>query len=379
MKREKMMMLVGIFVLAMVLITGACAAPKAETPTPPPAAPTPTPPPAAPTKPAPEAKPTEAKPIKLSFSHADPAGSLASVMVFQPWIKMVEDATDGRVKITEYAGGVLGGVKEAYEDVKGGVADISRIAIMLYPGQFPLNEALTMPGVGIRNATMGSLIYWHMYEKFPQMQSEFADVKALITYAYAPIAIGTTNKQIRTLEDIKGLKISGTGGWAKLLQAAGASPVPMAPADIYSSLEKGVLDGVCMGWKGQDNFRTYEVCKYYTWVPAMPPALFLIFMNLDKWDALPADIQEAMWSVCGEVGAEFYGKSEDRITSLAISNIVATPDREIVSLTKKEERQWQEAAKPLQDEYVANLEALGLPGKAFRDELLRMAEAYIQQ
>jgi TRAP-type transport system periplasmic protein len=85
--------------------------------------------------------------------------------------------------------------------------------------------------------------------------------------------------------DLQGRKIRGTVTYAGVFNLLGASPVVLAPADIYTSLEKGVVDGA--GWPvlGVLDYRWYEVAKFMV-RPTFGMLTYPIFYNMDAWNKL---------------------------------------------------------------------------------------------
>lgn len=316
-----------------------------------------------------------AKPIELRFSvqHGPKGGKY--VRGHKPWAEAVEKATKGEVKVVIYPSNSLAKARENYDATIDGIVDIGFIAIPHYKGRFPLTEAFSIiPGSGIKDPIIGSRIIWHLYKKFPEMQAEFKDVKVLFMHAFAPRSIGA-KVPIRTVEDVKGMKIRAAGGEAQMLEAAGANPVFMVPSDMYLNLQKGVIDAVTMGWEGHGAFGITDLAKYYTIFPAFPGPMFVIFMNKNKWNKLPADIQEAIMSVSGDAGSRLYGEGDFKTSQIVIDQI-RKKGGEIITLTPEESARWEGFARPMQEKLIAGLEKKGLPARAFFKEILRMVKEY---
>ena len=128
---------------------------------------------------------------------------------------------------------------------------------------------------------------WKLYEKFPSIRKEFADVQPLMLWTSNPYFLLTTKKQVKTLEDLKGMKIRVTGGPpTEQIKALGAVPTPIPMPDIYQALDKGVIDGMGAPWEAIHGFRLYEVAKYYTMVP-LSAVYFSLCTNKQKWKSLP--------------------------------------------------------------------------------------------
>ena len=103
-----------------------------------------------------------------------------------------------------------------------------------------------------------------------------------------------TNKPIKTLDDLKGMKIrclsEAEAGW---LEAVGAVPVNISYADCYSALQRGVADGLIMYAMGQWDMKYYEVLKY-TPIRSIRSNWHYVFMNKDVWDGLHPQFKEAI-------------------------------------------------------------------------------------
>ncbi len=75
----------------------------------------------------------------------------------------------------------------------------------------PLSDVITLPGLPFKTAEKGSEVLWKLYEKFPSIQGEYKDVHVFQLWASHPYFLITTKKQVKTMEDMKGLKIRVVG------------------------------------------------------------------------------------------------------------------------------------------------------------------------
>jgi TRAP-type C4-dicarboxylate transport system substrate-binding protein len=367
--RHKLVTLVLAVVVITSLVIAGCAKPAP--------APAPAPGPAPAPAPAPAPSPAPEKPIELSFSTHVPTTGGKHIRGHAPWAEMVKEATNGRVEVVIYPEGTLSGAKDTYDATINGICDIGWFDAAMEPGRFPLvTDIYSLPGAGISNCEMASVVIWNLYKNMPEIQAEFADTKVLLMHAFAPLSIATTDVPIRTLDDVKGLQIrAAPGGTGKLIDLAGGVAIPMPPKDIYVSMEQGILDGNAMGWEGHGAFRIVELAKYFTPVPAFGGPQFVVVMNQEKWDSLPADIQQAILSVSGDVGARHYGQGDDATSQIVIDEILEFGG-EIITLSQEEQEKWNTLAKPLQDEILDKLDAEGLPAREVWNELLRLVKEY---
>ena len=151
-------------------------------------------------------------------------------------------------------------------------------------------------------------MFWKLYERFPEIQNEYKDVHVLTVWASSPYFLITTKKQVKTMEDLKGMKIRVVGGPpTQQMKALGAVPVLIPMPDTYQALDKGVIDGMGNAWEAIYAFKLYEIVKYYTMIP-LTASYFTLSMNKQKWESLPKDIQHAMMSVGGLEGREVLGQ-----------------------------------------------------------------------
>lgn len=113
-------------------------------------------------------------------------------------------------------------------------------------------------------------------------------------------------KPIGPSGDIKGFKIRGTVTYHPLIKTLGGAPVVIPGGQVYSALEKGVVDGACWPTLGPLDLKWYEVAKYYV-RPAFGVSTLLVFMNLNKFKALSKDEQTALLEAGKKLETEIYG------------------------------------------------------------------------
>jgi TRAP-type C4-dicarboxylate transport system substrate-binding protein len=126
---------------------------------------------------------------------------------------------------------------------------------------------------------------------------------------------------IKGAPGLAGMKVRGTVSYHPMIKALGGSPVVMGGGEIYSALEKGVIDAAAWGLTGVNDLKWYEVAKYLA-RPTFGSSSFLIFMNLKAWNALPASEQK----IFNDEAVKLEFSSAKRFDELA--------DEELVELKK---------------------------------------------
>ena len=167
---------------------------------------------------------------------------------------------------------------------------------------------------------------------------------------------------VRTLEDIKGMKIRVSGGPpTEQMRALGAVPMLLPQPDNYDALDKGVIDGLAASWEAMYGFRFYEVASNYTIVP-LSSVYFSMVMNKQKWNSLPKEIQDAIMSVSGLEGSKAMGKgaydSALPFVEKAIKDGKYAYNR--YELPPEELARWRKiAGDPIREDWVRKMESKG--------------------
>lgn len=317
-----------------------------------------------------------AETIELKLAHFFPSTHPAETDLVQPWAEAVEEATNGQVKITSYPGQTLLKADAIYDGVVDGVADMGLSCFAYTRGQFPVLEAFELPGITYKNSKVASRVAWEgVKELNPE---EVQDTKLMMLLTTGPGDL-FTKVPVEKLEDIKGLTIRATGLSAKTLEALGATPVAMPQSEGYEALSKGVVQGnlgpveVLKGWKNA------EVTDYVTQTPFLYNTVFFITMNLDRWNSLPPDVQEAIQ----EVNEEYFEKVAmglwDKQNEEALKWATEEEGIEVISLPEEEAQRWIELVEPIQQNFVNRMNEKGLQGEKILETVKQLAEKYNQE
>jgi TRAP-type C4-dicarboxylate transport system substrate-binding protein len=264
------------------------------------------------------------KVFNLSFTEHDPVTSSNSKDM-QLWCDKIKEATKGRVNITLYAGGTIASMPEALDAVKTGAANIGWIFSSMYPGQFPLTEVMMLPLIGLKTPQQASAAMWDLYKENEALRNELdSRFKVLMMYTNPINRISTRAKAVNTAADLKGLKLRATAGTATdMIKAWGGVPILMAPGEMYSALDKGVLDGFVLEFSGIKSFKLYEVAKYHTAIDFFA-APFLILMNKETWNSLPPDLQQIIEKESGRDESIRFAKNFENDANSGLETIKAS-------------------------------------------------------
>ena len=313
-----------------------------------------------------------AKPVTLNFAIADPATHYEVKGVYAVWAKEVETRTEGRVKIRLYPGQTLGKQGEQYDLVLKGAAHLTIMVGPQYPGRFPLTDVFNLPFLVPPDGpnSPGKAIREMVHEKY-LIPIYFKDVKVLWKGRYQPNVIQMAKKPARTLEDMKGQVIGFPGGriLPRYIKALGASPEQSPGPEVYTNLEKGIIDGQILPFETQMAFKLSDVAKHVTMTNQGSAAKCLI-MRKQTWESLAPDIQKIIedmnpWAedLMFKVGMGVFGK---------ISDLSKKAGVEMIELSPSERARWVDAAKSLERDWVAEMNAKGLPANEMYNEILKL-------
>ena len=315
-----------------------------------------------------------AKTYKLTYSIFFPPMHVQAKTGME-WAAEVEKRSGGRIQIAVHPGGTLTKADQCWQGVLGGISDLGMSCFAYTPGRFPLLEALDLP-LGWPDGLTATRVATALAAKYNP--AEIQGAKILYIHAHGP-GILATKKPVRALEDLKNMKIRGTGLSAGIATALGATAVGMPQPETYDALQKGVVEGTFCPIETLKGWKQGEVIEFVTDTKAIgyTTAMF-VAMNQKSWDALPADLQQILTDVSAEF-VDRHGAAWNQADAEGLE-FVQGLNREIIALSAAEEARWKAAVEPIVAKYLAQTAEKGLPGADFlKDVQTMIAEARAAQ
>jgi TRAP-type C4-dicarboxylate transport system substrate-binding protein len=277
------------------------------------------------------------------------------------------------VKVTSYPGETLALSAEIYEGVKEGVADIGLSCFSYTRGQFPVLEVFELPGIIYNSSDAASRIAWEGIRQIDP--EEVRDTTLLMVITTGPGNLFTKNP-VRELGDLRGLEVRATGLSAATLEALGAAPVALSQAEAYEAISKGVVKGYLGPNEILKDWGQAEVTNHITLTPFLYNTLFFITMNTDIWNSIGAEDQEAILEINQRFFEDVACGLWDKKNQEAFDYAVSEKGLDVIELSEREKELWISLVKPLQDDYVSRMDALGFPGREIMDTVLELSEQY---
>lgn len=279
------------------------------------------------------------------------------------WCAELEKRTNGEIVVKYFPAGTLAKGPQIYDGVISGIADIGLTVLSYTAGRFPVATAIDLP-MGYKTGAQATQVANAVLNKF--QPKEFDDTKIMYLHAHGPGLLHTSSKKVVTLDDMKGLKIRGTGTSSSIISALGGSPVGKPMNETYELLQKGVVDGALYPIESNKGWKLGEVTKYMTENYSTAYSLaFGVMMNKAKWNALSPEHQK----IINEINAEWIiktGEGWDEIDKAGM-DFFKEKGGEVVPQSADESAKWLKAMAPVFDDYIKSTSEKGVDGKAVVD------------
>jgi TRAP-type C4-dicarboxylate transport system substrate-binding protein len=290
----------------------------------------------------------------------------------QDWIARIERASSGNltVKMDTSALAKPGG---QYDLVKNGVRDMVWIIPGYSAGRTDLMRAIEVPfGCPRADSCSAALAKW--YAKHDLEKREFKDTKLLFPFAAGPVHLHT-NKEVKTLEEIKGLKIRVASGSVPVAKALEMSAIAMPANDLLQALQRKTIDGTMIVWGGIPSFKLEDLLSYHLELPGgLNTSAFGFIINPKAFDGLTAANREALMKVSGADGARFFGEEWAKIDDDARAAAEQRGSK-VQTLSPAELERWREPLKAIDRQWIELAGKEGLDGKALLDDLKALVKA----
>lgn len=306
----------------------------------------------------------QAQEVTLKVHHFLSPTTFIQTGVFEPWCAKLGKESNNRIKCEIYPAMQLGGKPpQLYDQAKDGVADVVWTVLGYSANRFPMSEVFELPFM-MTNAEATSRAAWDFYQQYSK--HEFKDVHVLAVHVHGPGVLFTTKKEMKTMEDFKGMKFRApTRLTNKMLAAMGATPVGMPVPAVPEALSKGVIDGAVIPYQVAPSLKVQELVKHAAETDpkynALYTTVFTIAMNKAKYDSLPADLKKVIDNNSGQEFSAMAGRVQaaDDAPGREKFKAAGVP---INVIPAAELDKWKKATDALDDEWAANITKLGHDG-----------------
>lgn len=302
-----------------------------------------------------------AAPSKLKLSHYLPPQHQTHEEL-RRWADELRRKTAGQLDIEIYPAGQMGPPPRQFDLVRTGVADLAFVYTALNPGRFPMTDTLAAPFLFAKpdrrpvSTADASLICTNLRDQFAQ---EYAGTEILYFVVSTALGLFMRERQVKTPDDLKGLRIRPTSAIAAShLQAWGASPTTIGPAELADAIAKGVADGAIFNFEGGKVFQLQQAVKYVTQI-ADSVGTFALVMNSQTMKGLPKELQQAINETTGPSASHRVGGLYDA-SEAAGRKVFEQAGVGIIQIDGDAAALFEQKTKSAFEQQIAAVEAKGL-------------------
>jgi TRAP-type transport system periplasmic protein len=324
------------------------------------------------------ALPLEASPITLRFSSYNPPRGMEAEC--EQWlIGRIEKQTNGKVKFEHYAGESLLKARETLKGIQAGSADMGFLMTAYFPKELPL-WSVAQPFInGPPQPKKTAAFFRELYEKSPFLKAELDkwNQKLVAIHVFGNMGLGGP-KPIKSLADVKGLRVRCAGGYEAIqIAALGANVVFLPAPEVYTAMEKGALDACFTPVTSYYKYKLYEIGSehHLLEIPKFNGTLGLITINLKTWNKLPDDVQKAI----SEAGKEYSEVEAEKIIALdqEYGDKMKKAGCTIIQITKDEVKKWANLIEAeTKAKWMENVKSEGPQGKEIMEQASQLIKKY---
>lgn len=283
--------------------------------------------------------------IVLKLAENQPDNNPVTIAM-NKFAELVDEKTNGEVKVEVYANAQLGEETENIEQVQAGALDMSRVNSVALAQTVKELAVFTLP-----------YIFTSQEHKYNVLDGEIGQEVLTKLEDYDLVGFGyleagsrnfyTTKKPIKSLADLKGQKIRVQPSEVsiKMAELLGAVPTPMNYGEVFSALQTGVIDGAENDFVSFYTSGHYEAAKHITLDGHLsPPAL--IIMSKKVWDGLSKEHQDAI-KVAADEATEFERKAMNDFQGESRAQV----EKAGVTVYEVDVKEFQDAVAPIYDSY----------------------------
>jgi TRAP-type transport system periplasmic protein len=278
------------------------------------------------------------------------------------WSDDLAAKSGGRIAVKRFPGSQMGPVQQHYDFARTGQADVSWFLHGATPGRFPLTELIQLPYL-VGSAEIGTKVLNDAELRGKYLDAEHKGVKVLLLLTHQPGNVNTTRKAIRTVDDMKGMRLRFASPTIRdFVAALGGTPVGVLPTEQVEQLQKGTIDGTFIDYGGAGiAFKMGGIIKHVTEMYSYVSS-FAVVMNEDFWKRLPPDLQELVTKSVTGVEKE-VGEAWDALDTIG-KKLLVDGGAEPIRPSPEENARFRKIGADVAEARVKELEGKGMPARA---------------
>jgi len=294
-------------------------------------------------------------------SHTNPGNkSIAPCQLW--WCQEIEKRSGGQIKVRMYWTDELNGPKEMLFAVRSRLAEVVGNIPSYTPGDAPIWSMTFLPFICPPRVDQSMVLY----NRLGRESKPFIDEMNKFNCVYGGVFDTETRnlmgkKPVRSLGDLKGMRIRCQPDQGIVFKQFGAVPVSVPVTEMYSALDTGIVDLTENSRVGFRAYKVDEISKYLILDMDLSAAPTVYFINKNAWNELPDDLKMVVQSVIDDLPAyqwDFHNQPErvaeiDKVIKGRNIEVIHFPKADRAKLEAKAEAVWEAWAKRSGDYEVA--------------------------
>lgn len=254
-------------------------------------------------------------------------GASAETAQLDNWfLDEIVKRSDGRIEIKKFWSGSLHKVGQHLPAIRDGLSEISLISYGYYPSAVPLSRGLEWYYRGCNHADTLLYVCRDMYAATPELRKEWegrnrAKVLYFTNWSYCPFMM---KEPLPDVAALKGKKVRGYGIGADTVNRLGGQGMPIVAGEVYTSLERGILDGAfAFAFITAEKMKLHEQAPYIVESGSGAHAPTTVVMNLKLWQSLPDDLKEIVNQTIADIYNWRYLELYTKLTEESVDKMVS--------------------------------------------------------
>jgi TRAP-type C4-dicarboxylate transport system substrate-binding protein len=286
--------------------------------------------------------------VTLKLHHPQSPIASAHTRLWLPWARKIASESEGRIKIEIYAAMQLGGTPpQLFDQVRDGVVDIAWTRPGYNPGRFPGIEVFDLPFIAAKLAVVNAKAVQEFYET--SLREEFREVHPLCLWAHDG-GVLHMSRPVATLADMRGRKLGVPTRLAgEALKALGAETIAVPIMQTPAALTQKRIDGCLLPWEAVSALKVHERVKFHSEIagtPTLATTTFLLAMNKEKYQSLPADLKDVIDRNSGQDAAVTAAAVWDS-QAAAVEGMAKNRGNTVAALGEEEVARWRITTEPV--------------------------------
>ncbi len=315
---------------------------------------------------------------RVAWNYSGWGKSRASSTIYENFAKYMDERTGGNFTVTIHWG-TLSKPRAVLDGLQLGAFESGTFCASYYPAKLPAHTGLDLPFLPINTFEQLKNVTEEYYGN-PILKEETAKWNSMyfassLLPLYEVVGKGEAPK---SLEDWNGMRIRALGQQGSAMEKLGAVPTSVPAPDVYTSLDRGLIDAAAFAYYSHESYRTYELAEWFTTGLDLGSIACGMLFNIDAYNRLPQQYKDLIWEYKASDMAYPAQIAAYHETEVELPKKFAKEGLTEVAIGKKEREAFKKVGgKPVWSDWAEQMTVdHGYDGQLLLDVLVGAAEKY---